>query len=184
MRSANVQVADGVLHKLLFCELTEYMQGPIWRYGHYSNLNHDRFSFWSSSYFDHRDTREKELPAVVGKVWDFLRGGLLAGHMLERLYANAHTFGVEGGIHQDCKDFDSQTTILYCHPRWNTSWGGNLEIYNEGIDEVVQSVVPRPNRIVSFPGVLPHCAKPLARGCPELRISLVVKTKKPKTSAC
>ena len=179
MRSADIHVAEGVLQKTLFNQLAEYMQGPIWRFGHYSNLNHDRFSFWSSSYFDHRDARNIEMPAVVGKVWEFLRGGPLAGHFLERLYANAHTFGVEGGIHQDSKDLNCQTTILYCHPRWNIGWGGNLEIYNEGVDEVVRSVVPKPNRIVSFPGLLPHCAKPLARDCPELRISLVVKTKRP-----
>lgn len=180
MRSTEVNMADGGLHKGLFAELAAFMQGPVWRYGHYSNLNNDRFSFWSSSYFDHRDVKKNDIPAVVGKVWDFLAGDLLAGHVLERLYANAHTFGLEGGIHLDSKDEDCRSTILYCHPRWRTSWGGNLEIYNGGVDEVVQSIVPRPNRIVSFPGYLPHCARPLSRDCPELRISLVVKTRKPK----
>lgn len=182
MRPANINLVDGVLPKGLFTELSAFMQGPIWRYGHYSNLNHDRFSFWNSAYFDHRDAEKRDIPVVVGKVWDFLADGLLAGHVLERLYANAHTFGVEGGIHLDSKDEDCWSTILYCHPRWSASWGGNLEIYNSDIDEVVQSVAPMPNRILSFPGYLPHCARPLSRDCPELRISLVVKTRKPRAT--
>lgn len=180
MRPAEITVADGVLPTRLFAELAAFMQGPIWRYGHYSNLNHDRFSFWSSSFFDYRDANKSDIPVVVEAVWDFLSRGLLVGHVLERLYANAHTFGVEGGIHQDSKDEDYLSTIVYCHSRWSTGWGGNLEIYNDGIDEVVQSVVPKPNRIVSFPGFLPHCARPLSRDCPELRISLVIKTRKPR----
>lgn len=106
-----------------------------------------------------------------------LAQGPLKMHEPLRVYANAHTYGVEGYVHRDSSDPVSYwTTVYFAHSRWNVNWGGELVFFDDSEDEIVHSVYPRPGRIIIFPGFLRHCARGVSRECPDLRISIVIKT--------
>ena len=93
---------------------------------------------------------------------------------LERVYLNAHTFGIEPHIHTD----DGDITMLY-YPRldWKIEWGGGTAIYNDKVTEIDTHLVNKGNRLIMFDAHLPHQAQPISRECYQLRTCVVFKTK-------
>ena len=94
---------------------------------------------------------------------------------LERVYLNAHTFGIEPHIHTD----DGDITMIY-YPRldWKIEWGGGTAIYNDKVTEIDTHLVNKGNRLIMFDAHLPHQAQPISRECYQLRTCVVFKTKK------
>lgn len=175
-----------VLPHLMFKELSQFLSGPIWKYGHYSNARRDRFCFWNAEFAGGGGTSRKSCETEllsnphhqpVAAVWLVLKQTILAGHEPLRVYANAHTFGVEGFIHIDNPDTENYfTTIIYAHPAWHPDWGGELIFYDQDMATIIKAVAPASGLLVHFHGSTPHCAKAISRDCAELRISLVIKT--------
>jgi SM-20-related protein len=157
---------------------------PIWRYGWRSDPRRNRFAYWHVHFAGgHGGSRrgcERELAAFpalrpIHRLWQRLSKSVLRGHEPVRVYANAHTYGVEGYVHVDNDDTENYfSTIYYAHERWNRNWAGETVFYSG--QDIVCSVHPRPGRVVSFHGALPHCARAPSRECPELRVSVVFKT--------
>ena len=83
----------------------------------------------------------------------------------ERIYCNAHTFGIEPHLHVD----DGQFTMIY-YPRldWKPEWGGGTMVNRELVNYVG-------NRLVIFDAHLPHKAMTVSRECYELRTNVVFK---------
>ena len=92
---------------------------------------------------------------------------------LERVYLNAHTYGIEPHIHRD----DGDVTLIY-YPRldWKIDWGGGTAIYNDDVTEIEKHFVNKGNRIIMFDANLPHQAQPVSRLCFQLRTCIVFKT--------
>jgi SM-20-related protein len=42
--------------------------------------------------------------------------------------------------------------------------------------DILASIYPKPNRLIVFPGAIPHVARGISRTCPKLRITLMFKT--------
>ena len=93
---------------------------------------------------------------------------------LERVYLNAHTFGIEPHIHTD----DGDITMIY-YPRldWKIEWGGGTAIYNDKVTNIDTHLVNKGNRLIMFDAHLPHQAQPVNRLCFQLRTCVVFKTK-------
>ena len=93
---------------------------------------------------------------------------------LERVYLNAHTFGIEPHIHTD----DGDITMIY-YPRldWKIEWGGGTAISNDKVTEIDRHLVNKGNRLIMFDAHLPHQAQPVNRLCFQLRTCVVFKTK-------
>jgi SM-20-related protein len=182
----HLSVQDALVPTSLKRRLEELMMLPIWAYGWKSNQARDRFSFWHAHFAggDSKSRRncETELDAAdelqpIRQLWKILKRGPLRGHEPLRIYANAHTFGVEGQPHTDNKDRENYfSTVYYAHPRWEARWAGETVFYGESAEDIVASVYPKPGRLVTFPGAMMHCARAPARECPELRVTLVIKT--------
>lgn len=90
----------------------------------------------------------------------------------KRLYANAHTFGVEPNIHTDDGEF---TMIYYPQMDWDIKYGGGTFVYNEDGKTVDTIAEYKGNRILLFDAHLPHQAQPVAKNCLELRTCIVFK---------
>ncbi|WP_157202098.1 2OG-Fe(II) oxygenase [Massilia sp. Root335] len=180
-----INVIDNAIPHDLRNELTELARRPIWGYGWRSNTNHDRYCFWHA-HFAGGDGKSRKncLPELknnlaaspVHALWEILSKDQLRGHIPLRVYANAHTYGVEGHIHADSTDEENYfTTIYYAHDIWRKNWAGDITFYSDD-DEVIKSISPQPGRIVLFPGSILHKAQAPSRECPELRVSIVIKT--------
>ena len=95
---------------------------------------------------------------------------------LERVYANGHTYGLDGIFHQDSFDENGRTFLLHANLDWKNSWGGGTHFYND-TDEL-RTVMFQPNRGILFPGRVFHSAAPITRLCNELRITVNWKLQK------
>ena len=92
---------------------------------------------------------------------------------LERVYLNAHTFGIEPHIHTDDGDI---TMIYYPIMKWKTEWGGGTSVYDNDDETKIPTYVPYVgNRLLTFSASLPHQAMPVARVCYQLRSVIVFK---------
>lgn len=96
-----------------------------------------------------------------------------ANHLIERMYSNSHTYGVDGPCHRD----DGVYTVLYypCED-WDIQWDGGTMFYNEEEDDTIEYAAYKFNRAVIFDARIPHKAMPVSRDCYRLRTSIVFKT--------
>jgi SM-20-related protein len=119
----------------------------------------------------------QEFPELV-EIWRSLATKLPPGHQPTRVYANAHTFGVEGKFHTDCKPGAGEmTSLIYLNPVWRPAWGGDTLFAAAGTETPSQFVCPAPGRLVIFAGDIPHRACAPSRECHDLRVTLVFKSR-------
>jgi SM-20-related protein len=181
-----VRIFDELVSADLRSEILRLVRKPIWAYGWKSVKDRDRYSFWHAQFAggdeNSRDSCEGELgrsPALapIFRLWQTLSSTILKGHEPLRVYANAHTFGVEGYVHTDSDDSQNYFTIIYyAHHYWEPNWAGET-IFLEESGDVISAVYPKPGRIVFFRGATQHVARAPSRECPEIRISVVIKTR-------
>ena len=181
-----VLVRDGVVVAAERARIARFLTQPIWQYGWRSNPRRDRYPFWHVHFaggdYKSRASCERELAAYqelrpIHGLWQRLKRGVLKGHVPLRVYANAHTYGVEGYVHTDNSESDYFSTLYYAHSRWDKNWAGETVFYDKSEEEIMASVYPRPGRVVSFHGATPHCARAPSRECAALRLTVVIKTR-------
>ena len=166
----------------------DFLLGPGWGFGAYSDNAPGASRYWFKHFAGYvRDGREDLDPAaveqqlsaaapLVAAVWTRLKSGILGGHALTRCYANGYPAGSEGGLHLDSNIDDHFTAIYYPHLAWRPNFAGETVFFNREGSDIIASIYPRPNRLVIFPGTIPHVARGVSRSCPELRITLMFKT--------
>jgi SM-20-related protein len=186
MDANEILVFDRLIPKSLRMRIETLLRGPIWQYGWKSDSERDAYAYWhvavSGGDDRSRTSCEKDLGAnhdfsAIGDLWHCLKDGHLKGHEPLRVYANGHTFGSEGYIHVDNADPHNYfTTLYYAHSEWHENWAGELVLYNLKRDATIGVVFPKPGRVVTFHGNLPHVARAPSRACPALRMSVVIKT--------
>lgn len=163
----------------------EFLDGG-WKFGWKSNRKSDTYRFWHRHFagtmeadykkeYDCAAELAKNAP-LMAQFWQFLAGTLLRGHTLVRCYANAFAYGNDGTLHTDSRSPTSFTTIYYPHERWSPNWGGETVFFNPEETDIIAVVYPKPNRLLTFPGTVPHVARGLSRMCPALRTTLMFKT--------
>lgn len=159
---------------------------PIWAYGWKSVKEEDRFGFWHAHFAGgDKSSRENCLEELAGnsaaapihELWECLSASILAGHEPIRVYANAHTYGVEGYVHTDSSDEANYfTTVYYAHDIWHPNWSGETMFVVPETGEITKAIYPAPGRAIMFNGATPHVARSPSRDCPELRATIVFKT--------
>ena len=181
-----IQIYDVLVPAALEAKLSALVKRPIWQYGWRSNSKLDRFCFWHAHFAggdeNSRTSCEASLDinpelAPIREYWQLLKRTHLAGHEPLRVYANSHTYGVEGYVHVDNNDPDNYfTTVYYAHPTWDRNWAGETVFYRRDRDEIIAAVYPKPGRVITFRGDIPHAARGVSRECAELRVSIVIKS--------
>ena len=93
---------------------------------------------------------------------------------LVRVYLNAYMYGTDAAIHTDSSAPDEVTAVIAAHSHWDPNWGGETVVFDEN-EEPMRAVLPMPGRAFVFRSSMKHVARPLARGCSEIRKMLVFK---------
>lgn len=183
--SGKITVYDNIVPQDLQLKIRELTSGPIWQYGWKSNARRDKYCFWNARFaggnLESLENCENELrknthATSIYELWKCLENSLLAGHEPIRVYANNHTYGVEGYAHTDSEEDGYFSTIYYAHQNWHRNWAGELVFFEQGGQDIIKSVYPKPGRVVQFPGRIPHAARAPSRECCDSRISVVIKT--------
>lgn len=98
---------------------------------------------------------------------------------LLRFYLNAHTFGADGSPHTDSERDDEVTLVHYITSSWKAEYGGETVVF-DAAGEIEKAVLPKSNRLLSFPANRVHAPRPLSRIFPGLRVVLVTKLRAPE----
>ena len=100
-------------------------------------------------------------------------------NVLDRVFFNANYPLSEQTVHQDdTATFSKNITIVYfAHDRWDTSWGGEILLYDFAKTRILDGAPPLPNRLVIFPSYLPHRGVQVSRMCPIMRVSIAFQCK-------
>ncbi|HSZ53262.1 MAG TPA: 2OG-Fe(II) oxygenase [Caulobacteraceae bacterium] len=183
---AGVLAHDGLLPPDEQKALLTFLKGPGWAYGAFSDVEGSRYLYkhFAGVVIDGREavdpaafetTLEKTAP-LVASLWRRLKAEQLRGHKLTRCYANGYPVGSEGGLHRDSNIATHYTAIYYPHLSWKPNYAGETVFFDDSEQEIIASVYPKPNRLVVFPGIIPHVARGVSRACPDMRITLMFKT--------
>ena len=146
------------------------MREVSWKYDYDSKPNGTQ-KHWHV-FFGHNINVIPDEYEFIIPIWEKIKN--VINVELERVYLNAHTFGIEPHIHTD----DGDITMIY-YPRldWKIEWGGGTAIYNDKVTEIDTHLVNKGNRLIMFDAHLPHQAQPISRECYQLRTCVVFKTK-------
>jgi len=186
--ASDIVIRDDFLGREEQQAILSYLRGPGWGYGAFSDPAPDAPRYWYKHFAGYvktgLETRDpdqiedelKQNAPLAAQIWRQIQSTVLIGHALTRCYANGYPFGAEGGLHMDSNIRSHFTALYYPHLSWHPNYAGETVFFNEAGTDILASVFPRPNRLVVFPGTVPHVARAISRKCPELRMTLMFKT--------
>jgi SM-20-related protein len=184
--AAGVLVVDNVLPEQQRELVDNYLRRAPWQFGWKSASRKDDYSFWHRHFAGHRKSRSEEpydcaeellkASPLMFAMWRHLAKTVFRGHTLIRCYANAQSYGTDGTSHKDSKSPTSYTAVYYPHAAWDLDWAGETVIFTDDKSDVLAAIYPKPNRLAVFHGNVLHAARGVSRICPELRITLMMKT--------
>ncbi|MGH7954036.1 MAG: 2OG-Fe(II) oxygenase [Limisphaerales bacterium] len=173
--SGEIRIIDEPFEAALAENITAAFERESWHFGWASNSS-DTYRFW---HLDIDRTEPSKHPSSKPAIdaWNDLNIGLLKGHRLLKAYANAHIYGGEGYVHIDGQGADGYfSSVYFCHREWQVGWSGELVFFTQDRSEIEFAVVPKPRRLIVFPGMVPHAIRPPSRSCTLLRVGLVFKS--------
>lgn len=182
IRYGLVQVFDDKVPAPLYGALIEAVGRIGWRFGWNTPSNpNSRYWHHEVAYGNKNNTldlsaRVREHPLdVFAQYMDWMREHLVPQDTrVLRCYLNAHTYGTDGWPHTDTDRGEEVTTVLYLVPPWQPAFCGETVVFNAQGD-IDAAVLPRPNRLLSFPSDRLHSPRPLSKVFEGLRVVLVVK---------
>jgi len=139
------------------------MKEVSWKYDYDSKPNGTQ-KHWHVFCGHNMDECNQNGYEFIVPIWEKIKN--VVNVELERVYLNAHTFGIEPHIHTDDGDF---TLIYYPRLDWEKDDMGGTIVLNE-IAEY------KGNRLICFPAKQVHQAMPVSRNCHKLRTCIVFKT--------
>ena len=184
-----VRVLDGVVLPEMLADLRRACDGLIYRYGWKSVIGKPWPGLWTAKILAAnedkvqdvgRDLDRFEPPFDVFRAyWAYLRGAgpFSPEAALLRMYANTYTYGTDGYPHTDSKREEEVTAVLYLCREWLPEWAGATAVWAASGGEIERAVMPKPGRLLIFPGNSLHAAWAVSRVCPVERRVLVVKVR-------
>jgi Rps23 Pro-64 3,4-dihydroxylase Tpa1-like proline 4-hydroxylase len=151
--------------------------------------NYWTLDLYGDNYKEEKVTNNSFKKNEVKLLWDYFSSRFNVDiSYLESCYINVLSHGVEAHPHIDFYDENSTTVILYLCETWNCYWSGETVFFknkwvNNPADEsfynneIIESVLPRKNRMVLFEGNIVHSVRPLSKTCTDLRLTLMFKLK-------
>jgi hypothetical protein len=167
-------VYDKVLPEKMANEVWSTCKEMHWGFGWKSDKRKDEEVSQRYWHVDFANSTDAAVP-LLKEMWDHLIKGPLKEHYIEmfyRSYANAHTYGCAGEVHRDDGDW---TLIYYPDLTWDVLDLGGTQIWSNDKSEITDTVVYKGNRLVAFPGNLPHNMQEVHRDCKKLRYVIVFK---------
>lgn len=174
-----MQIIDDVLSKAAFKLLSVDAFNREYKSSH--DAGDATYTFKFSS---HIDLEEEEIyPQAFDEI-----SHLFEGYRVHRAYINAMKFGDEDSIHEDDVELESGlTAIIYLNEAWYPEWFGQTVLFNGTSadrdtnyinNDIIASILPKPNRLVVFDKKTPHCVAPISHRFSGIRYTLMYKMEK------
>jgi len=178
-------IYDNFLPADLYNEVRELLRHAPLSYGHKSSSKVDPYGHLKYGPIHDRQHNLADLAFQLPEgplldAWGVLRAKpAFDTAKLIRCYANGYTYGMDGYFHTDSQRSDEVTVILYICDKWDRDWAGETVCVDRKAGWL--SIPPSPNRCLMIPSNMPHAARAVSRMCPEMRMTLMYKTR-PKRS--
>jgi SM-20-related protein len=171
-----IQIYDDIIPTDIQKKLAATVKQQVWGYDWRTAIS-DVYPVWGRSVTNPlRGARNAEEHLLqnqqqdaAGKVWNQFQDSFLRGHSLMRAFVIGFHHGCEGYAHIDNVDPEDhgavgrglnltnyRSTIIFAFDEWEASWGGEMLIFDREGKELIMAVTPKPFRVLSFPGLLPH----------------------------
>lgn len=143
---------------------------PNWTFWHKSR--HDTQNFFWYMELGNNDFFRNEL-------FDVIKSNIGENFVIDRIYANGQTFGLNGNFHADTNDENGYTFLYYPMKCWDLEWGGETVIMNPDLlMENANYCAPIPNSGVIFPGTWIHYGRSPTSEYKDIRITIAYKLTK------
>lgn len=157
---------DNVFEEQEYNKIIENLSLPKWRYGHSSDRSRkDAIPFWIMELNDNDLFTKTLLDKIKLKTNKNLS--------LNYVYANGHTYGTKGRLHQDSYDETGYTFLYYPNSAWDLEWQGKTTFVLD--QDKYYYNLPKPNSAILFPGMIWHYAEETSRLFTGLRITIAWK---------
>jgi SM-20-related protein len=187
MTIESIRLIDDFLAPEGHLSIWQFLNAPGWNFGAFSDMGPTGSRYFFKHFAGYVQNGQEARTAsdiegelshfpVLASVWAKLKAGPLVGRALARCYANAMPAGAEGGLHRDSNVDTHFTAIYYPHMKWDPALAGETLFFNSDSTDVIATAYPKPNRLVIFPGTIPHVARPMSAKAISLRITLMFKT--------
>lgn len=135
-----------------------------WMYGHTSTVE-SKIPFWymelnESKFF--KDFMFEKIQTIANQKF-----------ILNRVYANGHTYGQDGDIHKDDLR-KTHKTFLFYPLAWDSAYGGQTEFFDEDLNKI-DEYVPKENTGILFPANVFH--RGTAPNTPDAKLRITVAFK-------
>jgi SM-20-related protein len=193
----DVQIYDDIIPKDIQARLTATVKKELWTYS-WSTHPDDLYPVWGRSVTNPirgNQNAEKRLledghQIDSAEIWKQFTDTFLKGHSLMRAFTIGFHHGCEGYAHGDNTDPEDngvmgnglnlsnyRSTIIFAVDEWQASWGGEMLFFNRDQSDIIMAVTPKPFRVISFPGLLPHKPNGPTREAPEFLPLLSFRSK-------
>jgi SM-20-related protein len=172
----DILILDDVISLDIQKQLAATVKNELWGYN-WHTAQTDLYPVWGRSVVSpRRAAQNAEVHLLQDKhqvasaaIWSLFTQSFLRGHSLLRAFVIGFNHGTEGYMHADNTDPEDsgqvssgltldnyRSTILFAFDEWQAEWGGEMVIYNRSATDILRVIEPKPFRIISFPGLLPH----------------------------
>ena len=157
------------LHKVLW-DSDWYLQGTDYPM---SDLNQRGWAF--IKYMNLDEEKQPIYKKILSKIQNLPE---LENMVCSRVLRNAYKFSDVIGLHRDT-GYDI-TALVFGNKEWKLNWGSETIFTNEETEdaEIIQSVIPKPGRLLIFDSDIPHTGRVPSSSFPHYRYSLVFNFKK------
>ena len=179
---------DNFIDEDLNTKIEAFFENVEWKYGEKSitSMMKEALPHWSKYFYMDKTRNGVKMDDVVfedpciQQLYEKIEIHITESNVgmeakLLRCYANGHTFGNDANIHYDDSRDDTLTYIFYPLKTWNVDWGGETIFWDRTNREIIESVIPKSNRMLIFSSKLWHGARPVSRYCNILRITFMFK---------
>lgn len=171
-----IQIYDDIIPLDIQKQLSATVNQEVWGYDWQTAVS-DIYPVWGRSVTNpvrgERNTEEflfnTKGQDAAARIWMQFQDSFLRGHSLMRAFVIGFHHGCEGYGHMDNVDPEDQgamgnglnlgnyrSTIIFAFDEWEATWGGEMLLFNREGTDVIAAVEPKPFRVLSFPGMLPH----------------------------
>lgn len=170
-----VFIVDGVLPEAERVRAYEYLKLLDYRFNLGDRSDTRYLLHWLREFDDAEIDSNLIVRSLLFAIQRFAKDRGLKFSRIERIYS---TLTLYGDVQLAHDDGDIWTALYFANPVWDPDWAGELQLYGDGLDVSV-AIQPRPGRMVVFDGLLQHRAGVPSKICPEPRIAIVLKFKRP-----
>ena len=168
---SEIKVIDDYFSSEEICKFFKYAKILPYRRREYDNEK-DEYPIFSVDFDPIKFQKEMEIGIKISAILESLCFD--KSYCLKRVYINMSHYGDVEFPHYDCLPEEKDITVLYyVNDFWDYTWSGETFFYLNHQPEFV--VLPKPGRILIFPGNIEHMGSVPSRICKVSRLSLALK---------